>query len=79
MAEITAQMVRELRDATGAGDSFAGAAIFGYLNGLSLRQIGTLGNAAGAAKIQKLGTGHNMPTPEEIQGILTRFDVPLRL
>lgn len=77
--EIIPSFPVELRDATGAGDSFAGATIFAYLNNYSLHQMGTLGNATGAAKIQKLGTGPNMPTREEIQAILKRFDVNLPL
>ena len=63
----------EARDATGAGDSFAGAVIYGYLHGLSLPSLGTLANATGAAKVQKLGTGHNMPWPAEIREVLARY------
>jgi sugar/nucleoside kinase (ribokinase family) len=63
----------EALDATGAGDSFAGAVIYGYLRGLDLPALGTLANAAGAAKVQKLGTGHNMPWPAEIRKVLTRY------
>jgi sugar/nucleoside kinase (ribokinase family) len=63
----------EALDATGAGDSFAGAVIYGYLRGLDLPSMGTLANAAGAAKVQKLGTGHNMPWPAEIRKVLSRY------
>ncbi len=63
-----------LRDTTGAGDGFAGAVIYGYLRGLDLASLGDLANATGAAKVAKLGTGHNMPTIEEINVILERFD-----
>lgn len=60
----------ELRDATGAGDSLSGAVIYGYLKRLSLADLGRLANATGAAKVKKLGTGHNMPTLQEIQAVL---------
>lgn len=63
----------EARDTTGAGDSLAGAVIYGYLKGLSLAALGTLANATGAAKVQKLGTGHNMPTRAEVRAVLERF------
>jgi sugar/nucleoside kinase (ribokinase family) len=63
----------EARDATGAGDSFDGAVIYGYLRGLDLQALGILANATGAAKVQKLGTGHNMPHPAEIRQVLARY------
>jgi sugar/nucleoside kinase (ribokinase family) len=63
----------EARDATGAGDSFDAAIIYGYLKGLDLPALGTLANATGAAKVRKLGTGHNMPWPAEIRQVLNRY------
>lgn len=63
----------EARDATGAGDSLDAAVIHGYLRGMDLEHLGTLANATGAAKVQKLGTGHNMPTLEEIRAVLSKF------
>lgn len=71
--EISPGFPVEARDATGAGDSLAGAVIYGYLKGLPLTALGTLANATGAAKVQKLGTGHNMPTQAEIRAVLERF------
>jgi sugar/nucleoside kinase (ribokinase family) len=62
-------------DTTGAGDSLAGAMIFGYLKGLSLEALGALANATGAAKVRKLGTGHNMPTLKEIRAIMEHFSI----
>lgn len=59
------------RDATGAGDSLAGAAIYAYMNNFSLEKIGILANATGAAKVKKLGTGHNMPMMDEIAAMLS--------
>jgi ribokinase len=60
------------RDATGAGDSLAGAAIYAYINKFDLKKTGILANATGAAKVQKLGTGHNMPTMDEIASELSK-------
>jgi sugar/nucleoside kinase (ribokinase family) len=60
-------------DLTGAGDSVTGAILYGYLNKMELRALGVLGNATGARKVQKLGTGHNMPTRDEIRATLARF------
>jgi sugar/nucleoside kinase (ribokinase family) len=60
-------------DTTGAGDSLAGAVIFGCLNDLSLEALGTLANATGAAKVLKTGTGHQVPTTAEVRAILDQF------
>jgi ribokinase len=60
-------------DATGAGDSLAAGVIFGYLNGLALSALGVLANAIGAAKVQKRGTGLNVPTRDEVAALLARF------
>jgi len=65
----------ESRDATGAGDSLDAAVIYGFLRGLSLEELGALANAAGAAKVMKLGTGRNLPTRAEVQAMLDRFGV----
>ena len=61
------------RDATGAGDSLAAAVMYGYLHQFDLQALGDLGNATGAAKVLKLGTGHNMPTVAEVNAMLRRF------
>jgi sugar/nucleoside kinase (ribokinase family) len=63
----------EVRDATGAGDSLDAAIIYGFLKQLSLEDMGALANAVGAAKVQKLGTGRNMPTLPEVRAVLGRF------
>ena len=60
-----------LVDATGAGDSLDAAILFGYLAGLPVPDLADLGNAAGAAKVQKWGTGHHLPTLAEIRKVLT--------
>ncbi len=67
------------RDATGAGDSLAAAIIFGYLHGYDLQALGDLANATGAAKVLKLGTGHNMPTVAEVNQMLARFGSEVKL
>jgi sugar/nucleoside kinase (ribokinase family) len=59
-----------VRDATGAGDSVAGAVIYSVLNNVSVEKLAVLANATGAAKVTKLGTGHNMPTLDEIAAVL---------
>lgn len=66
-------------DATGAGDSLAGAIIYGYLTGLDLPSLGLLANATGAAKVRKFGTGHNLPTLAEIRQLLARFGLAVSL
>ena len=65
------------QDATGAGDSLAASVIYGYLAGLDLEPLGDLANATGAAKVRKLGTGHNMPTVGEVNAMLERFGSPV--
>jgi sugar/nucleoside kinase (ribokinase family) len=58
------------KDATGAGDSVAGAMIYGVLHKLPLQRLAVLANATGAAKVQNIGTGHNMPTLEQISTVM---------
>ena len=60
-------------DATGAGDSVAGAVIYGWLKRLPLPALAKLANAAGAAKVQKRGTGHNVPSRDEVRAVLVQF------
>ncbi|MCK4287160.1 MAG: sugar kinase, partial [Candidatus Lokiarchaeota archaeon] len=42
-------------DPTGAGDTFAGAFIVGFLNGWDLKKIGIFSNAVGALKVESFG------------------------
>jgi sugar/nucleoside kinase (ribokinase family) len=72
--EIAPGLPVEVRDATGAGDSLDAAVVFGWLRNLDLITLGALANAAGAAKVRKLGTGHNVPTRQEIQAMLAQFE-----
>ena len=59
-------------DTTGAGDSLDAAVMYGFLNGMELHSLAMLANAAGAAKVQKRGTGRNVPTRSEIRAELKR-------
>ena len=63
----------QVRDTTGAGDSLIAAAAYSYGHRHSLESMVTLANATGAACVQKLGTGINAPTKEEILEVLDRF------
>ncbi len=60
----------KVQDATGAGDSLAGAVMYALLRQLPLDRLAVLANATGAAKVAKLGTGHNMPSMAEIGAVL---------
>jgi sugar/nucleoside kinase (ribokinase family) len=59
-------------DTAGAGDAFAAAAVYGYLQGFSPEQIGALANAAGAATAARLGTGTCLPQKDELVELLRR-------
>jgi len=61
-----------VRNTAGAGDAFSAACVYGYLQGFSLRQIGLLANAVGAASVAKLGTGADLPHRQEIAQLLAR-------
>ena len=54
-------------DPTGAGDSFAGAFIVGYLAGWELDKIGMFANATGALKVQFFGPMPNSSHEEAIE------------
>jgi sugar/nucleoside kinase (ribokinase family) len=56
----------EETDPTGAGDSFDGAFIVGYLAGWDLKRIGSFANAAGALKVQFFGPMSNTSYDEVI-------------
>jgi len=57
-------------DTSGAGDSFNAGLLFGLLRGLSPKESVIVANAVGTAKVQKLGTGKNMPTVREVKQML---------
>ena len=57
----------EETDPTGAGDSFDGAFIVGYLAGWDLKRIGIFANAVGALKVQFFGPMSNTSHDEVFQ------------
>jgi sugar/nucleoside kinase (ribokinase family) len=67
----------EVRDQIGCGDSFNAAFILAQLSQLPVDRCGMFANAVGAAKACKMGPGRNMPYPQEISALLSRFNVPL--
>lgn len=64
-------------DTTAAGDSFAAAFITARCKDWDLDKCAVFANAVGAAKVKKMGGGRNVPTLDEVRGILTEFDVNL--
>lgn len=66
-----------LRDTTGAGDSFMGAFMHGWLSGWDIRTVATLSNAAGAVKTAKSGSGRQVPTFREVAALLRRDGYPV--
>jgi len=66
-----------IRDTTAAGDSFAAAFIYAYLNGWSRPKIATFANAMGAAKVQKIGSGSQVPHLEEVRAVLEKFGIEM--
>lgn len=59
-----------VRDTTAAGDSFDAAFIFARLRGMSLDDTAAFANAMGAAKVQKVGSGRQVPTADEVRAVL---------
>ncbi|MBM3138287.1 MAG: carbohydrate kinase family protein [Chloroflexi bacterium] len=60
----------EVRDTSAAGDAFNAAFLYGYLYGWPLEQVAAFANAMGAAKVQKQGSGRNVPSRNEVIQIL---------
>lgn len=65
----------EVRDTTGAGDTFAAGLLYGWLQTWPLERIGAFANAVGAAAAQKIGSGRNVPTREEVWQVLEKIPV----
>jgi sugar/nucleoside kinase (ribokinase family) len=59
-------------DPVGAGDSFAAGWVYAMLKGWPLERAALFANAVGAAKVQKRGTGRQMPTRAEVRQVLER-------
>ncbi len=66
-------------DTSAAGDSFDAAFIAAWIWGWPLGACAQLANAVGAAKVQKLGGGLSVPTLAEVQAVITRFNLDLKL
>ena len=54
------------KDPTGAGDSFGGAFIIGYLAGWDLQKIARFANAVGALKVESFGPMPDTPYEKAI-------------
>jgi len=67
----------KMRNAAAAGDAFAAGCVFGFLSGYTLKQIGQLANAIGAASVSKLGTGTRLPQRNEIIEMLSAEKHPI--
>jgi sugar/nucleoside kinase (ribokinase family) len=68
-----------VRDTTAAGDCFDAAFVVGVQQNRPLIECATIANAVGAAKVQKLGGGRNVPTLEEVRQIIDQFDLRIVL
>lgn len=78
--EITCAGYRvPLVDSVGAGDAFAAALMWARLNRFSLEDCGKIANAMGAASVQKIGTGRNVPSRAEVQAVLDANHIGIKL
>jgi sugar/nucleoside kinase (ribokinase family) len=59
-----------VKDTLGAGDVFNAAFVLALLQGKSAAECATYANAAGAAAVQKFGTGRNVPSRQEVEGVM---------
>jgi ribokinase len=66
-----------VQDSTGAGDSFAGGLIAGYLGGLSLTAAASLANAMGALTASRIGAGREALDLRAVLALLTSSDSKL--
>lgn len=58
-----------VRDTTAAGDSFAAGFVVEWLQQRDVQRAAEFANCVGAAKVQKVGSGRQCPTLEEIQAV----------
>jgi len=65
------------RDTTAAGDSFAAAFIYACLRDWPLSLTAKFANAMGAAKVQKIGSGSQVPSAEELRLLLRDFQIEI--
>jgi ribokinase len=59
------------RDTSGAGDAFVAGLLVDWLAHRDVVRAARFANAVGAAKVQRVGTGRQMPTRAEIEALLT--------
>lgn len=67
----------KVRDTTAAGDSFLGAFMFGYLSNWDIDIIACFSNAVGAATVEKIGSGTQVATFDDICKVLEKNDIKL--
>lgn len=60
----------DVRDTSGAGDSFDAGVVYGYLHGLAPVACGRLANAVGAVTVSKLGAGRQVARRGEVETLL---------
>lgn len=58
--------VKHVVDTVGAGDGFATGVITGLMEGLSLKDAVTRGNAIGAIQVMSRGDNEGLPTPDKL-------------
>jgi ribokinase len=58
------------RDTTGAGDTFAGGFMVEWLKHGDAIRSAQFANVVAAAKVQKIGSGRQCPTAQEVQGMM---------
>ncbi|MBI9044248.1 MAG: carbohydrate kinase family protein [Anaerolineaceae bacterium] len=69
----------EVVDTSAAGDSFDAAFIYAFLQGWHPEKICAFANAMGAAKVQKLGSGRQVPTAVEVNDMLRKNNAGFKI
>ena len=59
-----------MRDTTAAGDTFAGGFVVEWLKHHDVARSAQFANVAAAAKVQKIGSGRQCPTQQEVQALI---------
>ncbi len=68
-----------VRDTTAAGDCFDAGYLLAYLKGRSPLDCARLANCVGAAAVQKVGGGRNVPTLQEVKRMISQMDGGLEM
>lgn len=69
----------DVRDTTAAGDSFDAGFMIGMMRGWPIKKCACLANAVGAAKVQKLGSGRNVPTLDDVRKVIDAHGLDLKI